>query len=104
MSSIRVVNVRHERCDVYVERGQGSLLGNPFRGGEHGRDRCIELYRAWLTERIAERDPAVCGALDRIYRAAVLGPVTLGCWCAPQRCHAEVIAEVVMEALSASNK
>ena len=98
MHSITVVNVKVSPCDFYVGRGRGSALGNPFTVAEHGRDRCIALYRVWLAERIAARDPAVCAALNRIYFTALQRPITLGCWCAPLACHASVVAETARAA------
>ena len=102
---IRVVNVRYEKCDFYVGRGRGSVLGNPYKVkpfGPYEGVKAVELYRSWLQERIADGDEQVCGALDRIDQAARKGPVSLGCWCAPEPCHAEVIAEVLGERLEAA--
>ena len=51
----------------------------------------IGKFEAWLAER--KGDAAVRRELERM--AAALrrrGEVTLVCWCAPRRCHAEVIA------------
>lgn len=102
--TIRVV-AKHSHTptnnDVYV--GRGSALGNPFshkKGTKAAyvvetRTAAIEHYRAWLQERIAEREPAVMRALAAIYDRAKCGDVNLVCYCAPLSCHGEVIAEVV---------
>lgn len=49
------------------------------------RDEAVDAYEAWITRAI-ERDPA---ALDRL-RDELRGK-DLVCWCAPHRCHAEVL-------------
>jgi hypothetical protein len=67
----------------------GSPLANPFHIGRDGtRQEVIEKYRAWLQFRIAEGDREVLATLSAI------GPTSvLACWCAPLRCHCEVIWE-----------
>lgn len=90
MTKTRVVNLRRERYDVYIGRagqGEDGYFGNPYRLSAYGRrPELLELYRAWFLERI-ERDP--------VFRARILelrGKV-LGCFCKPQACHGDVIAE-----------
>ena len=70
--------------------GSGSRLcrpgkwGNPFAIGRDGtRDEVIAKYRAWIL-----RQPALMAALHE------LGGKNLVCWCAPERCHAEVLIEL----------
>jgi len=68
-----------------------SPLANPF-SNKHGANASyspdpIADYKRWLWGRIKARDAAVIQALERI------GPDTaLVCWCAPNPCHATVIA------------
>jgi hypothetical protein len=85
---MQIVNKRNHTptpSDVYV--GRPSPLGNPFVIGKHGnRDRVVELYGRWLHSRIKEHDPEVTQALEALTDAS-----TLVCWCAPNRCHAEMI-------------
>jgi hypothetical protein len=67
---------------VYV--GRPSKWGNPFVIGRDGtRDQVIAQYRAWIT-----CQPALLADLHE------LRGKDLVCWCAPQRCHAEVLAEL----------
>ncbi len=80
-----VVHVKKDSCDVYVGRGKNSIFGNPFVVGAHAkRDECIELFRRWLWQEIAKNSE---------YREEVrkLHGKTLGCWCSPRACHAEVL-------------
>jgi Domain of unknown function (DUF4326) len=81
--------------------GRPSPLGNPFKlEHESDRDGVISRYEVWLRERIAARDKRVCDELNRLYVIARdIGLLELVCWCAPKRCHAEVIRKVLLEAL-----
>jgi Domain of unknown function (DUF4326) len=49
------------------------------------RDQVIAKYRLWLWAEIK------AGRIDLANLAALHGK-TLGCWCAPKRCHGEVLA------------
>jgi hypothetical protein len=67
---------------VYV--GRPSKWGNPFVIGRDGsRDDVIAKYRAWIV-----RQPELLAALHE------LRGKDLVCWCAPERCHAEVLVEL----------
>ena len=73
--------------------GQSGWLGNPYPESKHGRQQCIEMFRADFENRLES---------DEMFRKAVKGlqGEILGCHC--QRinddgpaCHGEVIAEWV---------
>lgn len=67
---------------VYV--GRPSKWGNPFHVGTHGtRDEVIDKYREWLE--VALKAPSGYLDLDE------LRGKDLVCWCAPKRCHADVL-------------
>jgi Domain of unknown function (DUF4326) len=69
---------------VYI--GRGGRWGNPFRIGPDGdRNQVIAKYRRWLWAEIK------AGRID-LADLALLHGKTLGCWCAPKRCHGEVLA------------
>jgi hypothetical protein len=77
----RQVGTRPAADRVYV--GRPSKWGNPFAIGRDGtRDEVIAKYRAWLMQQ-----PALLAQLPE------LRGKNLVCWCAPQRCHADVLAE-----------
>lgn len=70
---------------VYV--GRPSKWGNPFVIGDDGdRDQVIAMYVAWLVD-----DDGAAHL-----RAAIpeLRGKDLVCWCAPERCHADVLLEL----------
>jgi Domain of unknown function (DUF4326) len=99
MTAIQVLNKRNAGPrGEYV--GRPSPLGNPFKlEHESDRDAVIARYEVWLRERIAARDQRVCDELNRLYVIARdTNLLELVCWCAPKRCHAEVIRKVLLEA------
>jgi hypothetical protein len=79
----KVVHCKKEPYDVYI--GRPSIWGNPFEIGKHGtREEVIAKYRQHL-----KNDPLL---MDRIME---LDGKVLGCWCAPQACHGDVLLEVI---------
>ena len=75
-----VVNVKTEAYDVYI--GRPSIWGNPFKLPRDGsRDECIEKYRKWILHQ-----PHL---LSRVHE---LRGKRLGCFCAPLKCHGDVLA------------
>ena len=83
--------------------GRGSVLGNPYT---HIKDRKTKAMfvvptREDAIEQYAHYFDAMYGhnvdftnAVDKIYEAYKTGQdVYLGCYCYPQRCHCEIIAD-----------
>lgn len=70
----------------------GSPLANPFVDNPKKLGQVVDdpiaAYRSWLWKKILVKDTAVMGALARMNH--VTGLV---CWCAPNECHADVIAK-----------
>ncbi|GII25853.1 DUF4326 domain-containing protein [Planosporangium mesophilum] len=98
MNRTTVVNLKGHLGDpdyadvVYVGRTMrrggwnldGSPLASPFRPGRDGtREQVLEAYRGWLLDR-----PDLLALLPDLRGRR------LGCWCVPEPCHAEVIAEL----------
>ena len=84
MSHPRVCHISDRRKGA-VRVDRTTPYGNPFRIGVHGdRARVILLYRRHLREK-----PALVERIRRNLQGALLE-----CWCAPEACHADVIAEV----------
>ena len=81
-----------------VRIDRATQWGNPFHIGRDGtRDQVVERYRAHLWGKI--NDGAI--ALDDL---AALHGRTLACWCAPQRCHGEVLAAAAAWAASRARR
>lgn len=77
-----VVNAKKQHYDVFI--GRPSLWGNPFVVGVHGsRSQVISLYRqhVWDSEELRRLLPTLTGK-------------RLGCFCKPQMCHGDVLAEL----------
>lgn len=72
-------------------------LGNPYPlTDESQRDNAIEMYRRWLWDRMKAHDKQL-RALRDIERAwREHGRVALACYCAPRKCHADIIARAVI--------
>jgi hypothetical protein len=80
--NVKQVGKRLAADCVYV--GRPSKWENPFVIGRDGtRDEVIAKYRA----RIARR-PALMTALHELRGKHLV------CWCAPERCHAEVLIDL----------
>lgn len=85
----RVVNIKHEPCDIYI--GRPSFWGNPFEIGEHGtREEVIQKYREYFYKMI-KGDPDFRKAVESLRGKA------LGCYCKPLPCHGDVIVEYLEE-------
>jgi hypothetical protein len=77
-----VVHCKKQSYDVYI--GRPSKWGNPFMIGPDGdRSEVIRRYRDWI-----RTQPDLLAALPELK-----GRV-LGCWCAPQACHGDVLVEL----------
>jgi hypothetical protein len=94
MSGPRVIHWRDRQQAhdfVYVGRAAPRLglpaspFANPFRiGPDGGRTDVIERYRSWIL-----------GRPDLLLRLRELRGRPLACWCAPEPCHADVLAALV---------
>lgn len=88
MPETRVVNIKHEACDVYI--GRPSKFGNPFKIGRDGtRAEVIEKYEAFIRSQLT--NPKVRQSIRE------LRGKRLGCYCAPEACHGHVLARLADE-------
>lgn len=96
----RVVHCRLEACDIYV--GRPTIYGNPYSHLPGKGDYQV----ATRTEAISKFADYARGRMgyDLVFRAAVLRCYgkTLGCWCAPEACHAWVLLRLADEWINAS--
>ena len=82
MSRPRVVNVHREMYDVYI--GRPSIWGNPFEIGTDGtREEVIAKYAAWIVTQTY--------LMSRVHE---LQGMRLGCFCAPKKCHGDILARL----------
>jgi len=84
----KVVHCKKARYDIYI--GRPSKWGNPFSHKNlpgivirSTREEAVESYRTWLLTQ-----PHLMAALPELK-----GKV-LGCWCKPNSCHGDVLAEL----------
>ncbi len=81
-SAMKVVHCKRESYDVYI--GRPSMWGNPFTIGKDGtREEVIRKFEEW----IVRQD-------DLMKRAGELKGKILGCWCAPQPCHGDILMAI----------
>ena len=86
-TTTRVVHCKKEPFDIYI--GRPSKWGSPFRIGKDGsREDVIQKYRDWI---LANSNLMAQLPLE-------LKGKTLGCWCKPNACHGDVLAELADEA------
>lgn len=77
---------------IYIGRAfgpfkQNSKWGNPFIIGKDGnRDDVIAKYKAWI-----QTQPELLASLHE------LKDKTLICWCAPEKCHGDVLIGLIIE-------
>ena len=89
----KVTVARKPNTGEYV--GRPSPLGNPFvMRSEADRNVVCDNYQKWFDAQVEKRDPGVIGELTRLFNLAQeQGKLTLVCYCAPRRCHAQTIAK-----------
>ena len=69
----------------HVKGAIGSKWGNPFRGDKHGDNWAIKY------EEYVRSKPELMASLGEL-RGKVLG-----CWCAPEPCHGDVLIKMLNE-------
>lgn len=85
----KIVHIRREKYDVYI--GRPGPWGNPFVIGRYGdRDRCIDAYEFQLRQELAQSS-------ERRMALLALDGKRLGCYCAPRRCHGDVLIKLIEE-------
>ena len=89
---IRIVNRRNYKGPgIYI--GRPSPLGNPFIiGRDGGREEVIRKYRNFLNTAI--HDERIKAELEKLEELNKKGDVFLICWCAPSKCHGDIIKEI----------
>ena len=97
---INVVNVRtfngdHDYIGRRMPGREGSPLGNPYKVKPHGpyptAASTLNDYKRHLWRLMKDPTSAASIELKRLLNKARTQPVNLACWCAPGRCHGEVV-------------
>ena len=97
---VRVVNKRYKYVamanEVLVYVGRPSILGNPFpMRGEEDRDYVVAQYRQWLDAQ-RRTNSAAWQEVERLAGLHAEGKaLALQCYCAPRKCHADVIRSAI---------
>jgi hypothetical protein len=81
----RVVNCKHSDYDVYI--GRPSKWGNPFKTRDYPRGEAIRKYSEWI--RNSEEASELRESIHE------LKGKTLGCWCKPEKCHGDVLVNIL---------
>lgn len=102
MFNINVVNKSNHAPtyrDFYV--GRGSVLGNPFTSQSLGntkaefqaanKEDAIKKYEDYLELLINSNDNIIIKIFNEMLDMLKEGDINLVCYCAPKRCHAEII-------------
>src|ERR1700759_4623924 len=90
----RVVHCKRQPYDVYI--GRPSKWGNPFSHNEGTlakykvatRAAAVEAYQKWIT---------VGDGRYLLKHLHELKGKTLGCWCKPQSCHGDILAQLTAQ-------
>ncbi len=90
-----------DKNNVYIGRGgvvfidgsryptKSSIWANPYKVDKDGdRDKVIRKYKKYIKEEIASGNIKVEALLALKHK-------TLGCWCAPEACHGDVLLKLI---------
>lgn len=83
---VKVLNKRTADSGAYI--GRPTKFGNPFVIGRDGdRDAVVDKFERWISTQ-----PALIAAAKRELRGK-----NLVCWCAPLRCHGDILLRIANE-------
>lgn len=106
MPAIKVVNKHTHKptaSDFYI--GRGSPLGNLYSHLDNTkalfkvetREQAVEKYEIKLLQDVKQGKNQVVNALNSIYKKVKAGEeVNLVCFCAPKKCHGDVIKKLIL--------
>lgn len=70
--------------NFYVNGAHESKWKNPYSAKKYGRDECINMYKKYVMQNKQLMNDLV-----------ELKGKTLGCWCKPDKCHGDILVELV---------
>lgn len=97
MTSFKVVSLRTSEADIRIDRR--TPYGNPFKmDTESQRNEVVDRFAVWWLAPAQDglREALLTDIRELQHQRLMAGemvsaPIRLGCWCAPQRCHGDVI-------------
>lgn len=99
---IKVVNKYGDKHTYYKGRvlycGRGSVLGNPFvmlNKSDKERNRVCDEFEKYFYEKIETKDKDFINTLNYIFEESQNKDINLCCFCAPKRCHCDIIKHFV---------
>lgn len=70
-----------------------SIWANPYKIGKDGtREEVIKKYKKYIKKKL-ESDSELLARLSK------LKGKTLGCWCKPEKCHGDVLVEIIQSCI-----
>lgn len=86
----------------YIYCGRGSILGNPFKIDKtNTRDDVVDMYKEHFYKKTEDKDKDMVRQLNNIIAIGhKYGSIGLVCYCAPKRCHCDVIKEYLLEQIN----
>lgn len=103
MDEVYVVNKyklspEQQKQAVYI--GRGSIFGNPFvMDKNNSRDDVCDAYQRYFYKRL-ENDLEFRESVEKLADKALSESVNLMCFCAPKRCHGDIIKEYINQVLN----
>jgi hypothetical protein len=81
------------RFEHYVEGAEKSKWHNPYPVQKYGREEALRLYEEYV-----RNTPELWDGLEELK-----GKI-LGCWCAPEECHGDILIRLLKEKRSVAYK
>ena len=102
---IKIMNLRNSKPStpycLRVDRSN-KVLGNHFEmknQSDAERNRVCDEYDAWIRKELNAKNKEVRDNMNAAYLIyKQYGKLNLYCWCAPKRCHAETIRDLILNA------
>ena len=83
---MKIVHCKKSKYDIYI--GRPTVYGNPFIIGKDGnREEVIRKF-----EEHARNNQSLLHFISLLHKDAILG-----CWCAPEKCHGDIIIKLWKE-------
>lgn len=105
MNSLPKITIGKKWDKGAVYCGRGSPFGNPFnltgkttlKGiDEEERNEVCDKYEVYFYKRVKEDIAFKDAVRSLIAKTIKEGEITLGCFCAPKRCHTETIRDYIL--------